>query len=410
MRRIPRLRRPSGLNSPAIFNHHAVSQPASGPSRISQCLAPFSSTSTHRQRPTARATATTRQSCLSTTPARFYSSEKEPTIIPVQAREQTETEARTQTQEPGDETALVPEGLPNDLAAEPTGKKRKQRSPYHPPQQRLDAAREADVADPTYVPATVAKGLQTVGGVADWWTKQTNWGRAGDFVAFHVPKKITDPVVVEATVRRAVIEAFALRAVGQEDALVAPWSADLSKERVAALLACQVRSSGGALVFNEGEAEAVVEGLQGERERGSRDPLKVKEIMALREKWDASWKSASLADPRIRFAVTKRLFQLTNRLVPDHQLAAITTVQSLLYTLQKPPKPATLTKELQRHDALKDLPNVTIAKRRVTRGDKEIALGRYGLMQAEFAKRGLPARGYGRADKGKEISRLRGGV
>ena len=109
--------------------------------------------------------------------------------------------------------------------------------------------------------------------------------------------------------------------------------------------------------------------------------------------------------------VTKRVFQLTGQLVPDHQLQSITTVQSLLHTLKKPPKPATLTQELQeRHPDLRDLPNVTVAPKRVTRGDKEIALGRFKLMQEEFKKRQIPAYGHGYARKGKEVQRQRGGL
>jgi hypothetical protein len=86
-------------------------------------------------------------------------------------------------------------------------------------------------------------------------------------------------------------------------------------------------------------------------------------------------------------------------------------VQTLLHSLKKPPKPATLTEEIQkRQPELLNLPNVVIAAKRVTRGDKEKALGRYKLMQEEFKKRNLPVDGHGYVRKGKEVSRLRGGV
>ncbi len=89
----------------------------------------------------------------------------------------------------------------------------------------------------------------------------------------------------------------------------------------------------------------------------------------------------------------------------------MTTVQTFLHMLKKPPKPATLAEELEkRHPDLLDMPNVTFAPKRVTRGDKEIALGRFKLMQEEFKKRELPGYGHGYARKGKEISRLRGGT
>jgi hypothetical protein len=70
-----------------------------------------------------------------------------------------------------------------------------------------------------------------------------------------------------------------------------------------------------------------------------------------------------------------------------------------------------LTQEIQkRQQELLELPNVTIATKRVTKGDKEKALGRFKLMQEEFKKRDLPVLGHGFARKGKELSRLRGGV
>ena len=59
---------------------------------------------------------------------------------------------------------------------------------------------------------------------------------------------------------------------------------------------------------------------------------------------------------------------------------------------------------------MRDLPNVTVAPKRVTRGDKEIALGRFKLMQEEFKKRQIPAYGHGSARKGKEGQRQRGGL
>lgn len=109
--------------------------------------------------------------------------------------------------------------------------------------------------------------------------------------------------------------------------------------------------------------------------------------------------------------MTKRIFQLTGQLIPDHQLTSLTTVQALLHTLKKPPKPATLTEEIQKHkQELLEMPNVTIATKRVTKGDKEKALGRFKLMQAEFKKRDLPGVGHGYARKGKELQRLRGAV
>lgn len=149
---------------------------------------------------------------------------------------------------------------------------------------------------------------------------------------------------------------------------------------------------------------------------------------------------------RFPVQVTKRIFQLTGQLIPDHKLPEITNAQALLRVLQKPPKPRTLTEEIVKRDLklkeqqqshqppqeegelaegqepqraqqpqqqapeLTQLPNVTFVPRRVTRGDRETAVGRYKLIEEEFRKRDLPLQGHGFARKNKERSWLRGGA
>ena len=64
----------------------------------------------------------------------------------------------------------------------------------------------------------------------------------------------------------------------------------------------------------------------------------------------------------------------------------------------------------QEQPELTQLPNVTFVPRRVTRGDRETAVGRYKLIEEEFRKRDLPLHGHGFARKNKEPSWLKGGV
>ncbi|KAI2635234.1 ribosomal subunit 39S-domain-containing protein [Xylaria nigripes] len=407
MRRITRFRRPSCLNSPATPSRNALLPSASAPARSTPCQASFSFScafaSTSRQR-TIAAAATAAAAQLRPSSVRFYSDslQKSTTIEPTTLTQEHETALRLSN------SALNAV----ESASEEIGKA----SPYAAPPPRIDAARDTEVADPTYMPATVAKGLQTVGGTTNYWNIPGNWTRAGDFVGFRPRRKIVDNLLIEAAVRRAVLEAFALRALGREDELVASWPVGMAKEKLMQILACQAKGGAYGLSFGEGEAELIAEGLRWDEGGSARRTgealagLKAKEVPPLRETWEPSWKSASLADQRIRFAVTKRVFQLTSHLIPDHQITDIKTVQTLLHIVQKPPKPATLTDELQRHSDLQQLSNVTVTQKRVTRGDREVALGRYKLMQAEFTKRGLPARGHGFTRKGKEISRLRGGL
>lgn len=290
--------------------------------------------------------------------------------------------------------------------------------PYTAPPLRVDAARDDEVADTTYAPALTAEGLKTVGGLANWWSRDDHWDASGDFTGFRPREKITEPALLEAAVRQAVIEAFALREVGREDQLVAAWPTTFSKADLQGLLASDVKGAEDGGVILGGDAKAMIEGLlwrdhmdHDEQYATLPDALPSEEAAALSQTWDPSWKLISLADARIRFAITKRVFQLTGQLVPDHQLSSITTVRSLLRVLKKPPKPATLTEEIQdHHPDLLSLPNVSVATKRVTRGDKEKALGRFKITQAEFKKRALPISGHGYVRKGKEVSRLRGGT
>ncbi|KAI1750681.1 ribosomal subunit 39S-domain-containing protein [Xylaria castorea] len=395
MRRIPRLRRPSGLPS-ATTN---VSRATASPFTTTQC-------SRSCQRPTA-------------TPFyppslnRFYSSDRQQTPAPV--REQGQElqsdirvadeiiDAKAEDLDWADEDFTIAEG------------------PYVTPPQRVEAPREIDVADPTYIPATMAHGLKKVGGLDDWWYSPDNWDVTGDFTSFRPREKVADPVLIEAAVRRAVVEALALREVGREDDLVAVWSTTVTKRDLQGLLTRDVKSTEDGAVTLGGDPSAVAEGLRWRDDEGIptgsaehaplAESLTSEEVSVLAQTWDPSWKTISLTDPRIRFAVTKRVFQLTGQLVPDHQLSSIPTVQALLRVLKKPPKLATLTEEIQkRHPDLLELPNVTVAAKRVTRGDKEKALGRFKLMQEEFKKRDIPGIGHGYARKSREIRRLMGGA
>ncbi|EMR68226.1 hypothetical protein UCREL1_4759 [Eutypa lata UCREL1] len=306
---------------------------------------------------------------------------------------------------------------------------------YTPPPPRSRAARPDEVPDAGYVPATTADGLRSVGGLDRWWDAPDHW--RGDFVGFRPKRRTTDPALLEVAVRRAVVEALALRRAGREDELVGVWPLADGPEEVRRLLAAvelRVSRDGGAgEVQLGGDVDAVLESLrwrdesevvqealvEGEADvaSASTTPRKKTGLSAAgaekyREGWDKSWKNVPLDDSRIKFAVTKRIFQLTGQLVPDHKLPEISSVQTLLRVLQKPPKLRTLTDDLaQRRQELTDqLPNVAFAAKRLTRGDREKAVGRFKLIEDEFKKRDLPLGGHGFARKNKERSWLRGGV
>ena len=193
--------------------------------------------------------------------------------------------------------------------------------PYKAPPPRINAARIEEVADPTYAPATSADGLKTVGGVSNWWNKSEHWDPSGDFIGFKPKEKVTDPALIDVAVRRAVIEAFALREAGREDDLVGVWPTTLSKADTQALLAREVKTSeNGAVTLGAAESAAVAEQLRwkddvettettAEESSASPETLSAEEAAALALTWDRSWGSTSIADPRIRFAVCVSLLQ-----------------------------------------------------------------------------------------------------
>lgn len=539
MRRVTRLKRPSGLTATTAANvSRSTTSNISHPQRSAHFSSSSSSTTTtttHTLLPQRRPIA--RSLCPSSL-NRFYSSDKKsesksesqaetetptPTPVqepvkepvqesvqePVQKATKEVTQEATQQQEQQDQIQSRREDLEAEIKAKPlpadadadadkllvseletstaleefTTSDNLPPTPalsslYATPPPRALAAREDEVADPTYTPASTSAGLKTVGGLKGWWDKPENWRAGGDFVGFRPRQKVTEPALLEAAVRRAVIEAFALRKAGREDELVAVWPVVLHKGEAQGVLAREVKGDGeGGVLFARGDedVEVVVEGLrwqedgmdvvvsksgsesvgvevsegEGEKEKESGKELTAGEAAALSQSWDPSWKTIRLEDARIRFAVgssplcpfiaslllgvspltsslrskrylinitppkqiTKRIFQLTGQRIHDHQLESATTVQTILHMIKKPPKPVTLMEEIEkRHPSLLDLPNVTVSGKRVTKGDKEKALGRYKVMQEEFKKRELPGVGHGYARKGKEIQRLHGNM
>ncbi|KAI2468226.1 ribosomal subunit 39S-domain-containing protein [Annulohypoxylon bovei var. microspora] len=389
MRRIPRLRQPSGLSASLTRSTIAplVGQPPSASS-------PHTSASSRRPIPT---------SLQRTAFARLYSTEKRPNS----EIEQPQNSEPSDSEEEQQWTTFTP-----------------------PPRRRLHAERADEITSRGYEPAMTDEGLEVVGGTARWWESYDHWPQSADFVSFRPRRRAVHPAVMEATVRRAVVEAFALRQAGREEALVAKWpvAGDAEMRRV---FEVEVAVEAGGAVKLTGDVEAVLGALRGEQaaenvkevyeatepeeEYGDeeiaedRPAPSVRRAEKHREAWGDGWKAASLSDPRIKFAVTKRIFQLTGHLVQDSQISGITDVKTLLYVVQKQPKPRTLTQEIQetRQD-LVQLPNVFVATKRITRGDKEKMVGRFKLIEEEFKKRELPLTGHGFASKNLEVRRLRG--
>ncbi|RYO89241.1 hypothetical protein DL766_004549 [Monosporascus sp. MC13-8B] len=401
MRRIARLRRPSG---PAVL---AAKQPIPPLA----CPSPAARASIHTTSQTSGARPPTVPS-RSLRLARFYSTENQ--AVP-----------RSLVTPGAEEDAPLSTRPGGEIVGEGTGQE-PERGLYVTPPRRTTAKRPDEIADTRYVPATIADGLESVGGLGGWWEKKDHW--KGDFVGFRPKRKIVDPLILEAAVRRAVAEAFALRQAGRNDDLVGVWpEGDLPQMRRSLELDITVAEDGqvslngdvAGLLDDLSWKDGLQEPAEGSATGGSSAPrkaakktvLSAEEVSVHKASWDASWKFVALDDPRMKFAVMKRIFQLTGQLVPDHKLPEVTNVHALLRILQKPPKPQTLTEEiLKQRQELVELPNVTFSAKRVTRGDKEKAVGRFKLIEEELRKRDLPLEGHGFARKNKEREWLKGGV
>ncbi|KAK9769686.1 putative Large ribosomal subunit protein mL50 [Seiridium cardinale] len=370
MRRIARLRKPSGW---------ACATPRQPIAALSTpCAAPGS--------PLSAARTATRTACANS--LRFYSQKPPlPNSLSSQqnATEQTlvEDEFNPDHSEIENEAALL-------------------NSAFRPPPARDTAPTLEEVSDPSYTPAHSSDGLTSVGGLEDWWERRENWAKDGDFSGFKAKKKIQDPRVLETAVRRAVVEAVVLKSGGHQYELVHTWPIGTEEEMARALaLDIECSADGVATVLGDygNVSTDVVSGIQdvGEPKRLTADGQEsavamcsTEEATAYLKSWDPSWKRISIADPPMKFAITKRIFQLTGQRVPDHKLNDIDTVAALLIALNRPEKPKTLTEDiLKTRQQLVQLPNVAFSPKQVTRGDKAKAKGQYKIIEEELKKRDL---------------------
>ncbi|KAI2617846.1 ribosomal subunit 39S-domain-containing protein [Hypoxylon sp. NC1633] len=396
MRRIPRLRRPLGLPS-------STSRTPTAPLVVPCSSASCQTTSASHHRPTPA----TFQSLATT---RFYSSDRQQPDL--------QNPNRGTELAPVVETSLVPAEGDVQIKDRPS----RQWGTFVPPPKRSHADHADEVEDTSYMPALTSEGLATVGGLERWWEQPEHWSKSVRFTGFKPTRKVVHPALLEALIRRAVVEAFALRQAGREEELVGAWPTGGDLQR---LVYVGINVAGDGTVSLTGNVSSLLDSLtwkdgvrvseestSGTSALGStprKRVLSVKLAQTYNGAAGNGWEAAPLPDLRIKFAITKRFFQLTGRLVPDHQLSSITDVRSLLRAVLKPPKSKTLTQEIQeRQKDLVMLPNVSVATKRVTRGDREKALGRFKLIEEELKKRSLPLQGHGFVRKNKELSRLKG--
>ncbi|CAN8098224.1 unnamed protein product [Discula destructiva] len=273
-----------------------------------------------------------------------------------------------------------------------------------PPSHRTVAPRADDIkSDPNagYVAATSAAALPIIGGLGTWFADKNqkkkeqdllkdNWDASQNFVPFAPGvKPVSNAAVLELCVHRAVLEALAVRATGAEELLVESWRADRGWDRALGL-GVRVDEGGKAEVL--GDVHGAVKWLVGDV--GRRETLKSpEEAQEILRKTNSDWKAVSLDDAALKFAVAKRVFQLTGQAIPDAKLLHVTNVSGLLATVITPPPARRVYEAIQRHGELTKLPNVKVHEKRRTPVHKAKEVGRWKVVEKELAKHGLPVLG-----------------
>ncbi|RKF77091.1 hypothetical protein GcM1_222046 [Golovinomyces cichoracearum] len=116
------------------------------------------------------------------------------------------------------------------------------------------------------------------------------------------------------------------------------------------------------------------------------EPVNYQELVA---SWETSWMEIPITDPVIKFAVIKRITNLSGIRIPDAAITSMITTRSFLDQIIKPPKSQKLADFLVQKAELINLPNVSVHPRRITLREKETAVGRWKLIEEEFTARDI---------------------
>jgi len=277
------------------------------------------------------------------------------------------------------------------------------------PPRRTEALTEKELThnDPTYTPATSIEDLEVAPTLKNWWNQPGHWGEESGFVGFAKAGRVVEEEILEVYLRRAVVEVLALDQAGK----LSEWStkkwSEGTLETLQQTLSASVTVAEDGTASVSGDVSAIVEQLVSDVEDTSvPERISLEEAQSLTRQWDQSWKNLVL-NTETKFAIRKRLYQLTGNLIPDAKLGAARTAKHLLVVAAKPPKAQKLADLLETQQKLTNLPNVRVRDRRITPIDKETELGRWKVIEEELKKRGLPVTGTGNLSGHKERDWIR---
>ncbi|KAI8674775.1 hypothetical protein NCS57_00376300 [Fusarium keratoplasticum] len=315
----------------------------------------------------------------------------------------------TQRPEPVDESNLPEEALEYQPRRDRTPRAIKESRLALPPK-RTEAATEEEIqsVDPSYTPATTIDGLEEIEPLKTWWEQPGHWGEESDFRGFGSADKVQDKAVLEVYLRQALVEALSLQEAGLLEGLVAKKWRPSDRSELDQTLAVDLQVQDGKATL-KGDVSAVTGRLTSEAEQPEEvAKISVEEAQEIVKAWDASWKTVTLND-HLKFAIRKRLYQLTGRLISDVKLGAARTPHHFLaLTINNTKRGKKLAEILEARTELPSLPNVKVHSKRIGPIDREIAVGRWKVIEEELRKRDLPVTGTGGLGKNMERDWLTG--
>ncbi|KAG6035206.1 hypothetical protein E4U41_006172 [Claviceps citrina] len=282
------------------------------------------------------------------------------------------------------------------------------------PPRRSEAVPEKEAAsvDPSYVPATTAEGLEETGTLKTWWDQDGHWGEESEFRGFGSPDRVVDRHVMEVCLRQSVVEALALRET--RGSPPAEWATskwrEVSRAELQQILAAEVLVQDDGQASLKGDSAFISQSLlmpeaeaEPEGAGGAGDKITPDEAREMVRAWarDASWKELVLDEP-LKFAIRKRLYQLTGTLIPDAKLGAARTVKHVLTLVSKKPLARKLADVLEQRIDVQQLANLKVHSRKIGLIEKETLLGRWKVIEGELTRRGLPVTGTAGLSKNKE--------
>ncbi|MCJ1438599.1 hypothetical protein MMC27_007989 [Xylographa pallens] len=281
-----------------------------------------------------------------------------------------------------------------------------------------------------YVPATTWDGLDHIGGATGWWEEA--WDEEHQFISFMRPTKLELNDDVKRAIRRAIVEVYMLKQVNKPLAEVTQFPLDSQFDFSSVAF---VKAENGIISIDNGDIEnkssildamtqsdgvAEVE-VEASTDMQSKDDLSREDLEShlkfgdiaiapdniegdllnggetkkpvFSQAEDETWMGISLEDQMMKFAVLKRVMQLSGRRIADPVIGRIHTVANLVEHLTEKPKPKKLAEQLLAKPALANMPNVQIFDRRHTPVDKEKEVGRWKIIERELMRRGLPVTG-----------------